>query len=156
MKRIHPILATAATLAAVSATAVLPTLTPATPASAAATCGGTSLAAVTNTNGQARIPTVGNATPGKWGCDLGPNDSGPAVTRLQIDLNDCYGNHLAVDGSYGAATQAAVEDVQDHESGVAQDGIYGPQTIGFGTGSGFKYQRSGVPVGPGSCGVLGG
>jgi peptidoglycan hydrolase-like protein with peptidoglycan-binding domain len=146
MHRIRPFLAWAAALAVTSGIALLPVLTSATPASATSTCAGTSL--VNGGNGETiRVPTVGNATPAKWGCILGSGDSSTAVSRLQIDLNDCYRDDLTVDGIYGPDTEAAVKQVQA-ELHVTQDGIYGPQTIE----AGFVYQIQGEPVGlPTSC-----
>jgi peptidoglycan hydrolase-like protein with peptidoglycan-binding domain len=146
MRRIHPFLAATAVLAAVSAAALLPALTLATPASATATCAGTSLVNGLFLRTPIRVPTVGDATPNQWDCMLGPGDTSTAVARLQIDLNDCYGNNLTVDGIYGANTKNAVIAVQ-HREGVPQDGVYGPMTIEY-----FWYQRSGQPAG--ACDVI--
>lgn len=144
MRRIRPFLVHAVALAAVSGAAVLPALTSATPASAATpTCTGTSL--VTGAFGAGktlRVPTAGSGT-GRFDCILGSGNSSNAVSRLQIDLNDCEGANLTVDGDYGPLTAAAVKRVQ-HAEGITQDGIYGPQTI-----DGFSYQLSGEPTG--SC-----
>ncbi|WP_062306528.1 glycoside hydrolase domain-containing protein [Alicyclobacillus sendaiensis] len=53
--------------------------------------------------------------------------TGPAVKQLQEDLNKILGLHLAVDGIFGPATQAAVKSFQ-LQHGLTVDGIYGPQT----------------------------
>jgi peptidoglycan hydrolase-like protein with peptidoglycan-binding domain len=81
-------------------------------------------------------------------CVLAPNNSSGlvAVKRLQIDLNDCYGFHLTVDGAYGPLTAAAVKSVQANED-VTQDGDYGPQTIQGTGGDAFDYQVTGKSVG---------
>jgi hypothetical protein len=143
MRRIRPFLAhAAAALVVVSGIAVLPLLTSATPASATPTCTGTSLVRSAFGGPQIRVPTAGSGTQ-VWSCILGSGNSSNAVSRLQIDLNDCYGAHLQVDGSYGPLTKAAVKVVQAAEH-VTQDGIYGPQTI-----HSFSYQIPGQPTG--SC-----
>jgi hypothetical protein len=150
MKRIRPFSSAMAALAIASVSVLLPVLISATPASAATlTCGGTSLVEAASGGGLMRVPTVGNATPSKWICELAPGNTGSAVSRLQIDLNDCYGTNLTVDGIYGPDTEAAVKFAQGVEgNGVAKDGIYGPQTIEYG----FVYQLQGYPVGlPTSC-----
>jgi len=53
--------------------------------------------------------------------------TGDAVKQLQEDLNKVLGIHLAVDGIFGPATQAAVKSFQ-LQHGLTVDGIYGPQT----------------------------
>jgi len=112
-------------------------LTPAMPVSAISTCGGTSL--VTGTGGGLiRVPTVLDAHPNEFDCQLAEGNSGTAVSRLQIDLNDCFGENLAVDGSFGPLTKTAVEDAQIAEglTGSQVDGIYGPITIDR-----FQYEK---------------
>ena len=146
MKRSRPSLASTAALAIAAATALLPALTSATPASAATpTCQGTSLVTGLNSGKQIRIPTVGNATPNQWACQLAEGNSGPAVARLQIDLNDCYGNilpngYITVDGIFGPDTQAALIAAQKAGTSTP-DGIYGPKTA-----HSFWYQESGQPT----------
>jgi peptidoglycan hydrolase-like protein with peptidoglycan-binding domain len=56
-----------------------------------------------------------------------PGDSGPAVTRLQQQLNLTGLYHLATDGSFGPGTTAAVKDFQ-LRSHLGVDGVVGPQT----------------------------
>lgn len=151
MRRIRPYLARAAALVVLSGIALVPVLTSATPAGATATCGGTSLDAAWPfaSGDQVRVPTVADAHPNEWSCDLLPsNVSGLVpVERLQIDLNDCYGQHLRVDGEYGPLTEAAVKLAQGTEH-VTQDGDYGPQTVvGTSTYGGFQYQLVGLTTG---------
>jgi peptidoglycan hydrolase-like protein with peptidoglycan-binding domain len=115
-------------------------LTPAIPADATSTCGGTSLA--TGTSGHLmRVPTVLDAHPNEFDCDLGPGSPSVPVMRLQIDLNACHNAGLAVDGSYGPLTMAAVRAEQKSEGLPIseQDGLYGPITIDGGSGGGFPY-----------------
>lgn len=148
MRRIRPFLAHAAALAAVFGITVLPVLTPATPASATATCGGTSLVLSGITSQLMRVPTVGNGTPSQFDCMMGPGDTSAAVSRLQLDLNDCQGDHLSVDGIYGPKTEAAVKSFQALV-GITRDGIYGPHTVDH-----FAYQISGAATG--DCGGIAG
>jgi peptidoglycan hydrolase-like protein with peptidoglycan-binding domain len=56
------------------------------------------------------------------------NASGSWVTLAQKDLNRANAG-LAVDSSFGAATQAAVEHFQGNH-GLTSDGIVGPATWG--------------------------
>jgi peptidoglycan hydrolase-like protein with peptidoglycan-binding domain len=147
MKRTRLSVARTAALAVAAATALLPTLTSATPASASTpTCEGTSLINGQYSGHQIRIPTVGNATPNQWACQLAEGNSGPAVARLQIDINDCYGNLLpngdiTVDGIFGPDTKAALIVAQNAGTSTP-DGIYGPKTA-----HSFTYQESGQPTG---------
>lgn len=63
-------------------------------------------------------------------CDLGSWLSGTnnrGTVALQRALNTCYRQGLAVDGSYGPLTVAAVKRVQ-RAVGVRVDGVYGPIT----------------------------
>lgn len=57
---------------------------------------------------------------------LRQGDSGTAVTWLQQLLNT-KGINIAVDGIFGNVTRAAVVQFQK-QSGIATDGIVGPQT----------------------------
>ena len=54
---------------------------------------------------------------------------GPAVKRLQALLNAADGAGLAVDGIFGALTEAAVRNLQESRH-LPVDGIVGPQTWG--------------------------
>jgi peptidoglycan hydrolase-like protein with peptidoglycan-binding domain len=101
------------------------TLLSASAASAQASCTGSS--AYTNAAGHlVFVPTIGSDTH-RDNCDLGPGNNGNAVYWLQTTLNHCYGAGLALDGSYGPLTQAAVKHAQ-RVAGITADGIYGPQT----------------------------
>jgi peptidoglycan hydrolase-like protein with peptidoglycan-binding domain len=148
MKRIRPFLAATATLALTAAAALLPVLVSATPASAATpTCTGTSV--VTGDNGfNIRVPTVGNAHPNQFECILGPGDTSTAVTRLQIDLDVCYGDNLSTDGIYGTNTENAIKAVQRAGglTGAQVDGIYGPITM-----IGFLYRETNSDMGVPPC-----
>jgi peptidoglycan hydrolase-like protein with peptidoglycan-binding domain len=107
--------------------ALLPALTSAASASAAVSCTGTSLVPDEALTGSVRVPTTANNTL-IFDCELGPGNQGVAVQRLQIALDHCvFFDHLAVDGIYGPATQAAVRAAQTFLD-VPVDGIYGPQT----------------------------
>lgn len=73
-------------------------------------------------------PTPG---PGKH-TTLRRGSKGAEVKELQTFLNcwgyrNQYGNSLAVDGSYGSRTEAAVKNLQ-HDQGLEADGICGPIT----------------------------
>lgn len=50
-----------------------------------------------------------------------------AVCALQLTLNDCYGQGLALDADFGPATQRALRFAQA-SSGATVDGTYGPNT----------------------------
>lgn len=52
---------------------------------------------------------------------------GGCVAQLQTDLNSISGNHLAVDGTFGPQTYAAVIAFQG-ANGLPQDGMVGPAT----------------------------
>ncbi|MFD1044658.1 peptidoglycan-binding protein, partial [Kibdelosporangium lantanae] len=61
--------------------------------------------------------------------------TGPAVRDLQTRLNTSYPaySHLAVDGTYGPATEQVVKEFQ-RRSGLTVDGVVGPHTwarLGF-------------------------
>lgn len=122
------------------------TLTPVPVSAATPNCGGTSLVAGVLTGQLMRVPTVGNATPNQFNCDLGPGSAAVPVMRLQIDLNDCMHDNLKVDGLYGPLTTAAVKSEQKAEGLPAseQDGLYGPITILGGATRGFLYQTQGL------------
>ena len=53
--------------------------------------------------------------------------TGQPVRAVQVLLNDKFGYSLAVDGTFGLATNDAVRDFQDDHD-LAVDGIVGPQT----------------------------
>lgn len=66
--------------------------------------------------------TAGNLTWPALIIQVGPGDSGDAVRAVQVLFAD-----LAVDGSFGALTEAAVRSFQ-HMFGLVADGIVGPAT----------------------------
>lgn len=69
--------------------------------------------------------------PMSWGfgynCKLHQGDHGSGVSALQLTLKKCYGQSIAVDGSFGPATFAALKKAQT-KMGVASDGVYGYNT----------------------------
>ena len=71
---------------------------------------------------------------GYWSCSLVQGSVGQGVTRLQINLNDCYpgviGPQLAEDGQFGNKTKAALIAVQKWH-GIEANGQYGPQTARY-------------------------
>jgi hypothetical protein len=91
-------------------------------------CTGTSLVHGQGTN-LVRVPTFGNRT-GDFDCKLGPGNTGSAVARLQIALNDCdvASPKLTVDGSYGRQTRRAVRQTQRAFGVRPANGLYGPVT----------------------------
>ena len=66
----------------------------------------------------------------KWGRTLKNGHKGSDVTQLQIRVAGYpgYGNVLAIDGSYGPATQGAVKRFQS-AYGLSADGVAGPKTF---------------------------
>ena len=80
--------------------------------------------------------------------NLRRGSKGEDVSVLQTALNQ-YGYGLAVDGSFGPATQAAVRDYQS-KNGLTVDGVVGTQTWGHlsgGTGS-TSSQAASAPAQP--------
>ncbi|WP_100415268.1 D-Ala-D-Ala carboxypeptidase family metallohydrolase [Mumia flava] len=81
------------------------------------------------------IGLVGTAAPASadgcytWSRTLAQGSSGSDVRQLQIRVSGypAYGAVLALDGSYGPATKAAVKRFQQ-AYGLTADGIAGPQT----------------------------
>jgi hypothetical protein len=103
-------------------------LAPSAQAAAIPRCTGTSLVRGLGTD-LVRVPTFGNGTR-DWACGLGPGNTGTAVARLQIALNDCdvASPKLSVDGSYGRATKRAVRQTQRAFGVRPVNGLYGPAT----------------------------
>ena len=60
--------------------------------------------------------------------EFGPGSSGIVVEMIQVLLNAKFDSGLDVDGLYGEATEAAVEEAQDF-FGIGVDGIFGPLTF---------------------------
>ncbi|MEV6325418.1 peptidoglycan-binding domain-containing protein [Nocardia sp. NPDC051787] len=66
---------------------------------------------------------------GSYQCSLREGNVNKAVGPLQFHLNQCNGQNLTVDGSFGRLTREALERVQ-RAVGADDDGIYGPETRG--------------------------
>jgi uridine phosphorylase len=68
--------------------------------------------------------------PNTWGAlvpTLRQGNTGAAVRALQVELNEKRRISLAVNGTFDAATDAAVRSFQSH-AGIGADGIVGPVT----------------------------
>jgi peptidoglycan hydrolase-like protein with peptidoglycan-binding domain len=122
MRRVVLAVFAAATMVAATTGVALGT---AVTASAQASCTGTTVFQDV-IGGLVSIPTIGNDT-GRDNCDLGVGNSSMAVTDLQFELNDCYGQHLSTDGIFGQLTKAALQHAQSVEH-ITADGVYGPVT----------------------------
>ena len=73
----------------------------------------------------AAVPDVSST--GSVDCAMGIGADSNAVGALQITMNVCYGEHLAVDNDFGPATQAALKRTQT-KARTTPDGVYGPNT----------------------------
>lgn len=75
----------------------------------------------------AHVPTLNGST----SCRLYYRASSPFVNEgvraLQRALVTCAGKQLALDGSFGPATERALEEFQDSKR-LEGDGVYGPNT----------------------------
>jgi peptidoglycan hydrolase-like protein with peptidoglycan-binding domain len=98
---------------------------PTAPAVALPTCNRT--AAVNSESGGAvDVPSAGRH-PAGTNCAMGRGTIGRAVGLLQLNLNVCYQERLALDGRFGPTTEAALKRAQARE-GAKVNGVYGPQT----------------------------
>jgi|KBSMisStaDraftv2_1062788.scaffolds.fasta_scaffold517911_2 peptidoglycan hydrolase-like protein with peptidoglycan-binding domain len=80
----------------------------------------------------ALIPTLGGNT---LFCTLRNGDNNLAVGKLQLALNDCYGQGLATDNDFGGNTQGAVVNVQRAKNLPNLSGVYDTTLIN----AGFQY-----------------
>ena len=86
------------------------------------TCNGTT---TRNYSGfYAQMPTYN----GSVTCTMFLDVQGSPVSTLQRNLNRCYGESLATDGSYGPLTKEAVRRAQTRDGVAVKDGNYGPYT----------------------------
>lgn len=76
--------------------------------------------------GPVPVPSAGT-TPASTSCVMGVGATSAAVRRLQMNLNECYGENLATDQIFGTRTRDALKRAQRAE-GITADGIYGPNT----------------------------
>ena len=78
--------------------------------------------------------TMKGAYAGSTTCWMERGSSGAGVAALQRTLVECYSQNIAVDGSFGPATQQALKNAQASTNRTAgrtvitPDGNYGPQT----------------------------
>jgi hypothetical protein len=80
--------------------------------------------------GSAPAPAPVPAPPAPAAGTLAKGSTGAKVTQLQRTLNAWYPwLRLATDGVFGAATEAAVKELQQR-AGLVVDGIAGPKTLG--------------------------
>ena len=77
------------------------------------------------------IPPTTQAPDGSWNPTLQYGSAGAAVAELQRDFNHIFPGYpslpLVVDGDFGPATRAAVQEFQ-RRVGLDPDGVVGPLT----------------------------
>lgn len=118
------------------ATAVTPTQAVSTQAAGAVCDSWTDYVTGPGTPYTVRIPSRARNDDRK-DCTLRPANAGAGVFILQDALIRCYGQRIAQDGHYGAATRDAVKNVQRFH-GLTVDGVYGPKTRSVMTFSKFR------------------
>jgi peptidoglycan hydrolase-like protein with peptidoglycan-binding domain len=86
---------------------------------------------VFSTDGSVRVvfPAIDNGT--NLNCALQINDNNVAVGKLQLALNDCFGQGLTIDNDFGPNTKHAVENVQTF-FGLTANGIYDVSLVNAG------------------------
>lgn len=90
------------------------------------TCDGTAPFAASG--GTVRLPVHGPVTPfASTACQMDGDGGEEAVRLLQLAVNACNDQTVAVDGDYGDETRRAVRAIQER-GGTTPDGIYGPRT----------------------------
>lgn len=96
--------------------------------------------------GNSGVPGFVSGSTTTYNCTLSQGRTGYPVRLLQESLRFCYGQNIAVDGSFGPATRSALIAAQKRV-GVAADGVYGPVTAkaiehsGYANGSGTQFCR---------------
>ncbi|MDR6573129.1 murein L,D-transpeptidase YcbB/YkuD [Curtobacterium sp. 320] len=78
-------------------------------------------------SGYAQIPAYETSSTLTYDCILETGNKNTGVSKLQTNLNACYGKGLAVDGVFGSGTYNALLQVQ-RSVGATVDGVYGPNT----------------------------
>jgi peptidoglycan hydrolase-like protein with peptidoglycan-binding domain len=73
------------------------------------------------------IPVANHGWPDGRDCTLNLGAHNWGVYFLQVTLRNCYGQAIAADASFGAATRVAVQNAQRAHR-IPDDGVYGPQT----------------------------
>ncbi|MFE5946460.1 peptidoglycan-binding protein [Streptomyces sp. NPDC056480] len=92
---------------------------------------------------------VPSTTSGSTSCVMGRGSSGDPVSELQRALAICHNLDVgAIDGVYGARTEAAVRTLQSR-NGLSPDGVYGPNTRNAVSWRWYAY-----PSGGGTCARL--
>ena len=124
-KRVAAVLVSGAV--ALSVTAIV-----ASPAAASySQCNAVSVAATTNF--PVYYETLGTpGTPPSANCEVRFDETPTlgqrlAIWQLQMDMVECYGESITIDGLFGNGTLAAVKRTQG-KLGLAQDGLAGPAT----------------------------
>jgi hypothetical protein len=84
----------------------------------------------TGSIGPLEVPSAGT-TEASTSCLMGRGATSDAVRRLQVNLNECYGDYfdpdLKTDRVFGGLTEAALRKAQG-AARTPDDGVYGPYT----------------------------